>query len=428
MSRIALVGRGPLPFETGRYHSAHGLRTWQFARALQLEGHDVEGLLVDADETAAVAVPSLLADRVRFSRLDAELSRDRREIRRRLDAGRPDAIVGATVLGSYFAAESGHPAPLWIDLNGDPIAEGQALALARRDDQALDTYRWALAWCARRGDRFSTVSAPQRWATLGELAVYGRLSSATAGLPLVHVVPESCELDETPVAIDDRGTFSILVSGSFNTWTDGATLARALTAVLAARPEAVVEITGGGVAGHDEIVWREFDATLDAAQLGTRVRRHGWVESSELAAIERRSSCGLIPELDLVERELGGQNRSLRWMAKGLPVVTTGLSELGRQIAAADAGSLYAPGDADDLAATLLSLIDDRDHVRRMGERAREWVAAHRSLEVTTRPLRAWANHPRPAPDRAAGTTRAQAERAAAIVTDQLRLADEEEA
>jgi len=411
-----------LPFETGRYHSAHGLRTWQFARALALDGHRIEGLLVDADDSAPVTLPEAYRESMRFTRLDAALSRDRREVRRRLDAARPDAVVGATVLGSYFAAESGHPAPLWIDLNGDPIAEGQALARARRDDGALDTYRWALAWCGRRGDRFSTVSPPQRWATLGELALLGRANLATAEVELVHVVPESCELDEAPVAIADRGAFGILVSGSFNTWTDGVALTRALATVLAARSDAVVEITGGGVAGHDEIVWQEFGSTLEAAGLASRVVRHGWVESSALAAIEARSSCGVVPELPLVERELGGQNRSLRWMARGLPVLTTGLSEVGRQLAAAGGGLLYPPGDGEALASALLALLDDRPGARLMGERARSWVAAERSLEATTRPLRDWAGRPVAAPDRLAGTHRAHAARLAEIVRDQLEL------
>ena len=31
MTRIAVIGRGTLPVDTGRHHSAHGLRTWQLA-------------------------------------------------------------------------------------------------------------------------------------------------------------------------------------------------------------------------------------------------------------------------------------------------------------------------------------------------------------------------------------------------------------
>lgn len=430
MSHIRLLGSGPLPFEASTVHAAAGLRAWQFARALADEGHRVDLLLLGSRPTAAGQEPAGGADLggIRIHPLEDSYAQSAPALRALLDEGSPAAVVGASTYCSYLAARSGAGAPLWIDLNGDPMAEGQARAEAVGDERAVHDAWWMLAWCLRRGDRFSVVSGAQRYAALGQLGSAGRLSSRTLGEELVAVIPEACDLPPTPRAIPSHGEFVILFSGSFNTWIDGDTLFSALEIALAANSTLRFVATGGEVAGFVEEPWRRFAARVESLPEASRRRIEllGWIPSESLAEVESRACCGVVPERPIVERELGGQNRSLRWMARGIPVVTTALSEIGASIRSNRLGLVYEPGDARSLAEALLLLESDRSLASELGSRARAWVGAQRSIAATTAALRSWSAAPRCAADRRDGTADAQSRHQIAMLTDQLHLAARE--
>lgn len=427
MSHILVLGAGPIPSRSGAPASAAGARAWQFARALAEAGHRVDLLLAGGEPPGATRSISPGGRPFFVAALDpAEIdSADR--LRRRLESARCDALVGASTYPSFLLARSGHPAPLWIDLHGDPMAEGQALARATGSDEPVERYAWMLTWCLRRGDRFSAVSAAQRRAVLGQLGAAARLNRANAGLELVASVPDACEAPASAPPPPGRETFEVIFTGSFNTWIDGGALGEAIELALAAAPEVAFRICGGEVPGFVEEPWRCFVERMRRLPpaLARRVAVSGWVEEEELERIESAAGCGVVPELALVERELGSQNRSLRWMARGRPVVSTAHSELGRTIAEKRLGATYPPGDARALADRIVELASNRDLADELGRNARAWVMAERSIEVTSRPLIAWAALPAHAPDRLDGSLPRLARRQAEILRDQLHLESE---
>jgi glycosyltransferase involved in cell wall biosynthesis len=425
MSRIVVVGRGAMPWEGSSYQSAHGLRTDQFVRGLAAAGNVLKVLLVDVRDTScAVPPPPELGDTV-FERLRPEASRDARALESQIRDFDPDGIVAVTALASYLVSRTAIESPLWMDLNGDSMAEAQALAVARNDDECLDDYWWANYWCLLRGDAFSTVSAPQRFSLLGQLSLVGRNARRNAFPSLVSRIFEIAELALTPISeLGDRR--AILLSGSFNSWIDVNSLAKAIDIVLSTEPTSTLEVTGGEVDGFQLPGWSRFRSDLENASYGDRVKFRGWISPQELELVERDAFCGVVAERPLLERELGSLNRTLRWMARGVPVVTTGLCELGRMISDQQLGLTYTVGDPVSLAQSILRLYRDRQLAEEMAARAMEWVRSRRTVTETVRPLIEWAKSPRPAPDRAAGDLPSLVGRFRNIVDSQARESEKD--
>ena len=411
-----LLGSGPLSTVASELHTGQGLRTEQFALALASAGQGVELLLIDP-ESSTPPTPAI-APNVRIHRLDLAEAKDAAALRRRLDGLAPRALVGASTFPSFLLAQTAHPAPLWVDLNGDPLAEGQALSLRTGDDFAIERQWWMLSSCLRRGDHFSAVSERQRHALLGQLGAAGRLSGGTAAHPWVDVVPLSCPLDAPEIAPPD-GPLQFLFSGSLNSWCDDQLLLRAFALALRSAPEIVLHWTGAPIPGM-EASWRAVEEAARSRELAGKLHLHGKIPSDELSRIEALCTVGVVPELELVERRLGGQNRALRWLARGLALITTTQCELASELAEHGLASVYPAGEADALAARLVELANDRTRARELGRRAREWVRRNYSIEATTAPLREWASVPVAAPDRASGTARRLARRLAEITISQL--------
>lgn len=428
MSRICVVGFGPLPMEQGSDHTAAGLRTWQLARGLADAGVDVELILFQAGEPPEPASFERHSNGfpVRLSRRGMTHVEDVEALRAELDDRAPAGVVGATAFGSFLVCRTGTLLPVWVDFFGDPFAEAQALSECRGEARAMLDGWWMAAWCLRRGDRFAAVSPAQRFALLGQLGCFGRLSVENAGTNLCAVVPETYFPVAPLASPPDRVAtpFTVLYAGGFNSWVDGDTLVEALRLALAEDPTLHFVAAGGGIPGFLEEPWLDFVARMGAlpTALRARVELPGRVSVERLESLEARCGCGVAPEKNLLERELGGQNRSLRWMSRGLAVVTTAQSELGCEIREQGLGLVYRPGDPRSLADAILELSRDRARTRQLGERARRWVERTRSVAATTSALVEWARAPVPAPDRASGAAAARAEKQLEMLRDQLSL------
>ncbi len=427
MSRLLVLGIGALPGDRARFQTASGLRAWQFGKALHDAGLDVELALVQLEKDHAEA-PGAEVGNMNVRHLPTSAEHAEQLVRTWVGETEPRALIGASTYASYLLAQCGSDAPLWVDLNGDPIAEGQSHARAKQSSDPIFDALWMLVWCARRGDRFSVVSKAQRHALLGQLGILGRLNQETVEEDFVAVVPES-PFVLPPVATPEAGVrkSTILFSGGFNSWVDRRTLVDALRAALAAEPSFDFVATGGALPGFLEQPWQRFSEDVETFPdtLRRRIRLAGWVGGDELREIEDRALCGVVPELGLPERELGGQNRSLRWMMRGIPVVTSPVSELGRTLETRRLALTYPPGDSRALADCFLRLARDPDLPKEVAVRAREFVLSERSIATTTPRLVEWARLPTSAPDRALGVPRLHAARLSTTLRDQLSLEDE---
>ena len=75
--------------------------------------------------------------------------------------------------------------------------------------------------------------------------------------------------------------------------------------------------------------------------------------------------------------------KPMEYLAMRLPVVVSDTPEL-RLLVESSGGGLVVEHRADRFADAVLALLADPARGRAMGERGRDWVVAHRSLEVST--------------------------------------------
>ena len=413
--RVLVLGCAPLPFEDERMNLAPGARTWQLAGSLADDGHAVcvlamriPGTCEPRDRAVDRVDPGHGAGPVVFS-VEAKAFREPGVAESAVAAFRPDLVVGGSSAGPALrAAQVAGERPLWIDLFGDLMAEGQARLGVHPDDDLL-ACREVLEVLLERGDAFSAVSDRQRFAVLGQLGLTGRLNRETLGSELVHTVPCSVtddrqgdvgdgspDLGDPDIGADD---VVLLWSGGFNTWCDVATLVGGVEQAMAADPRLRLVVTGGAVRGHDDRSYPAFLEGVARSRFAERFLVRGELPTGRAAAYRARADLGIVTERDLAERSLGSSGRVLRWLAEGLPVVCTGLSELGSILAAAELAWVYRAGDPGDLARAVLEAAADPEAARERAERARRYALEHWSRATTTEPLRRWARQARRAPD-----------------------------
>ncbi len=412
MSRILFFGFSPLPVENSHRLHAPGIRTWQMASPLLADGHELllvccrysAGYGEDEPDTIELERPE---EGLRCLLLRDSLFNNAAHLQALHDQFRPDCVVGATVIPSAAAVKLETRAPIWADLFGHFMAEGQAKASVYQDDELLTSYFGIARSILLRADIFSTVSHAQELAAIGELGLSGRLNSRTSGYRFTVEIP--CAMDAEPfpqsgpvirgdlVTEDD---FVILWSGGYNTWADVDTLFRALETAMSRDPRIRFVSIGGELAGQDDRTYPRFREMVDRSSFRDRCFFKGWIPTAEVPAYYRDADVGINVDKDIYEVQLGSKNRILDWMRAGLPAVCSRVCELSVALEEAEVGFTYPPGDHASLADTILRLAADREGTRALRRRVREHALDHYTFPITTEPLRRWARDPLPAPDR----------------------------
>lgn len=360
MSRVALLGEGPLPGPGDAATGFAQLRLAQLREGLEMDGHDVRVVDVRVEDARAA-----------------------------VRAARPDAVISAGTWGPVRAAVAAvDDEPLCVDLPGDPFADAQAAAAFGERDRVADAAAAVFVPALLRADHFTTISGPSRFSLLGQLGVLGRLARTPPGeewasiAPVAWAFPGLPEAPRRPVA---RGTVRVALVGSFNTWFDGETL---LDGLLRAMDRAGVEVdvVGGPVAGHHEATYRRFRAAAEASPHAARFRFGDRLPAEALATHLAEAHVGVCLDRPGFEPELGSRTRLLLYLHQGLRVVATARCELARELA--DGGWIAAvpQGDAEAVARGIL---DGPSPPDRGSLRVRYGVAA------TTAGLRTWAAAPR---------------------------------
>lgn len=410
MSRLLLFGLSPLPFENEQRMYGPGIRTWQFARPLLDDGHEVHLVTMRIAGAYAAgreaAPPAPVAGLARTSLGEREF-RNRRLLRRIAEDVRPDAVIGATAYGSDAAVRTGTDRPIWADLFGDLMAEGQAKAAVYGTDGHLFHFWDLLRPVYDRADAFSAVTDRQAFALWGALSTRGRVNRFTEGESLVATIP--CA-DEAPPPARRRpvlrgvdcpeGAFVVLWSGGYNTWADVDTLFDGVERAMAIEPRIHFASTGGQIDGHDERTYPRFCEKVARSRYAERFHLRGWIPTQEVPDYWLEADVGLHCERRILERLLGSENRVLGWMRSGLATVLSDVSELSGTVRREELGFVYPAGDAAALARLLVDLARDPARVAGAATRARAWFLAEATFARTTEPLRAWARNPRPAADR----------------------------
>jgi glycosyltransferase involved in cell wall biosynthesis len=194
VSKLLIVGLGPL-FEHGvRYLGAQCLRTWCFVEPLLRDGHTVRLVTMPTNDPRDVQ-PALI--RLNFHGLEYQSFTNcdfpfiHETLTQVARSFAPDAMIGVNNLPAWIVARLPLCVPMWADLYGYQMAEKQGQAARTHDDDALVPAWKKEALTARRADKFSTVSRPQLHALLGEMASLGRLNQHTFRYHFVHHIPAS---------------------------------------------------------------------------------------------------------------------------------------------------------------------------------------------------------------------------------------------
>jgi glycosyltransferase involved in cell wall biosynthesis len=405
-----LVGTGPLPLHRPKELGFPQIRTRQFLVPLLEAGHDVllaafvrgaEAARAEPGRTVDLMVPTPSGSRTcRSARVPADEPGRFLMLRDLRGQFAPDAVITA---GPFLPMGGGARAvadePLWIDVPGDPMAEAQAKAAASGSWEPVARYRELYAQALLRGDRFSTISGPQRQSLLGALGLAGRLTGDLLGHDPVAVVPGSVDgireddgRDPVPFAAESGARIAALVGG-YNNWLDGDTLIEGLLRAMDAEPALIAVSTGGALTDHDEHSYSRFRAAADRSRHAARFRFLGWVDFPVFDGLLARADVLVYADRDCAEAELGARTRTLDAARHAVPIAGTALSAETRALR--DDGVLFdaAPGDAEALAAAIGAALRGRPAAERFD------AARHRHGSVATAaPLLDWAAEPRRAP------------------------------
>lgn len=409
MARVALFGMAPLPFEDALRHHAPGIRSWQLARPLLRAGHEVHLYLCRYEEAyeppppTAVALPEGAGEIALFSPAEfhgAVLSD-------RIADERHDLFVGATARPSARAAGLCGSCPLWGDLFGHTLAEGQAKAILHHGDDLLLDYLRVEIEVLLRADAISTVSRAQELAVLGELSMAGRLNARTEDhrftfeIPCAAADPEAALPSDPPLrgSVVPHDAFVVLSAGGYNTWADVPTLFAGIERAMEAVPHLHFVSTGGELAGQDHETYARFVGLVQSSRHRPRFHLLGWVPRELLRRCYADADVGICVDRDIPESRLGSRNRIPTYLAHGLTVIASRVSEVSNYAEEAGVGLTFPAGDSAAMASLLADLSRGPELLRsRRGEVA-ALAMRDLSFEETARPLVDFAARARRAPD-----------------------------
>ena len=418
MADILIIGNGPLPEPGTAKVGRASLRTWQICRPLTDSPHTVhlialpayerpEGHGASTGESKPIDCEGLACTLLPRADLDYALA----AAQRALDRIKPSCIVAANSYPAYIASQLRARLPLWVDLSGCALAEGQIHAWRLGDERSLEEAWKQEQGALMRADKFSTASMPRLYALLGELGAIGRLNRLTAHYHFAHYTPPAAHplFTRPPAAAHPPlrraeipgDACAALWSGSFDSWVDIDVLIAGLEKAMAANPKIHFVATGGAVVGHDELTYRRFRAAVEKSPHASRYHLLGWVNVDRLPAIYRECDLGLCVDGKHYETLFGSRLRLINMMAAGLPVAAALGTEISHILDEEQIGLTFPAGDAEALAQILIRAASQPHALRTLGQKGRNYVMRHFTAPALMKPLRDWVDEPRLAPDNA---------------------------
>lgn len=197
-------------------------------------------------------------------------------------------------------------------------------------------------------------------------ALAGALARDGVDAAKIELAPNGVAAHRFPAPRRDRERFVVGFAGSLKPWHGVDTLVEAISRV----PGAHLEVVGHGPEEH----------LLDRIPR-ERVTRLGARQHSEVVRLMAGWDAGVAPYAP-IDGFWFSPLKVLEYMAAGACAVASDLGDAARLLGDGERGVVVRPGDTGALAQALTDLAGDRDRARRMGERARRWVAVNRSWSV----------------------------------------------
>ena len=411
MSKILVLGTGPLPLENPSILHGTCCRVWQLCRPIRDEGHEVHLCCMRITNTSQSALPPIVdkeIEGIRYLLVD-ELSvfKDREYIQSLHDKIKPDAVIGINAYPASRAALTNTNIPFWADLNGYTLGEAQLKAAAEKDNKFIDHFWRLYAPALVKADKFSSASGPQAGALMGELGVIGRLNAYTRDWNFIHIIPEARESGKYKLEKSIRlklglsqDDFVILWIGGYNFWCDTEMLFKGLDNAMAKNPAIHFVSTGGSIEGHDEMSFPSFQKLVNHSKYKSRYHFEGWVPSEMIPSYLCDADMGINIDRPCAEATYGARNRLTDMLKASLPIISTLASEISRQVSDMSAGLGVELQNHEDLTKKLLWAAGNRQKVKAMKDHAWHLFSTSYTSDVTTMELRKWLKNPTTAPDK----------------------------
>ena len=411
MSRLLVLGVGPLPFENRKKVYGESLRTWHFLKPLLDAGHEICLVALQLpDPYHEENLPQIIQmqkDNLLYYSVDElYVFMDIHYIQMHHDLFKPEVILGINTHAAQQACRLQTDCPIWADLNGWAMAEAQTKAALNKDDYFIDFLWKRESPVVRRADRFSVASEPQKFALIGELAVAGRLTRETFGYEFVDTIPNSVEKKEYNHAKTvlrgikvDKHDFIVLWSGGYNTWTDIETLFKALTNAMDQNPKIKFVSTGGKIDGYNDLTYPQFLKMIESSPFKDRFIMLGWVPTEDVENYYFESDLGINIDAMNYEAVFGARNRLTHMMKIGLPVLTTVGPEVTQIIQKENLGLTFQIGNPESFAEQIIWGANHRQELQQMGQRAKQYVFDHWAINQTTKAVQEWVKNPTHSPD-----------------------------
>ena len=410
-SRILVVGIGPILEPGVRKTGGQCLRTWHLVKSLLDAGHEISLFTIPIpDADIDILTTSLMENKCHGDFPYIQINRHEPSvivpvINDAIRDFRPDALLGINTFPSRVLADTDNDLPLWVDLNGYVMVEGQTKCRLYNNDAELLHFWEQELKIVQRADKFSVVSEPQKYALLGELAIAGRLNRWNFDWEFVHWLPnavnemyrdiQSSHQHVLRGSVVPENAFVLLWSGGYNTWTDVDFLYESLNQIMGELPDLHFVSTGGMVDGHDELSYARFQELVAKSSFRDRFHLQGWLPADQVPAYYRESDLGINIDSFNYETIFGARNRLVNMMAAGLAVLTTRGTEISAIIERENIGMTFPIGDHERLASCIHRAAANPDETRAMGLRGRDYVLREFSYEATTRHLQKWAHSPK---------------------------------
>ncbi len=321
------------------------IRLRQFVEPLMRARHEVVVVMLEESARGAIPVKGALS----AAAFPPEQILDPGLIAKQLDLSHVKAVFGVGSLMPCAAASrvaEQLKAACWIDFFGDPLAELHASQLRQggAPDAAARDHIWKFVReTLMKGDAFSSVSAPQRHALLGQLGLLGRFGTDWDVCRRLHEIPcavpaswtEPAPLPAFPAILREHGLTEesrfVFFGGSWNVWLDEATMARAL-AVALRQDEGLHFVCCGIPTGRaGEQIKQSLLGELEEFRSRGRLIDLAPQSLPDEASLLAYAGACLSLDRAIPEAELGSRNRLLamvRWGARPVVSVEAGVESL----------------------------------------------------------------------------------------------------
>jgi len=405
--KVAVLGYAPLPLEPSRRSYSGNFRTWNTIQFLREKGCQVVAIGMRLTGSFSEDYPAEKMYReknlVYYSVDELSHFHDLDYLKSRLQGESPDCIVGVNSFPAKQAALLQLPIPFWADLNGYIMTEAQSKAFRFNNNRWLHHF-WPIEKpVLYEADKFSTATERQKYALIGELATIGRLNKETYNYHFAHTFPNCLDPSLIPPPPEktekENDRFSVLWSGTLNTWADVKTLARGIYLAKKELPRLQLILTGGSVKGHDEKTSRIFQEEVEKYHLQDTIKFTGWLELNELDRYLYNSDCGLCIDDFCWESFIGARYRITNMLGYGLPVICTENTEISRNVKNNHLGITIKPRSPEELKKALLTIASDLSTWRKKKKQIQQKALELFHYQKVLQPLGEWVKSPSFSPD-----------------------------